>query len=206
MTRAHRVTTASLVAFVLAHVLLPSSAAAQRFEIAPFVGVTTASELKQTAPEVSELEFADGFTWGVEFGYFFTPRVGVEVAWAQHETGLELSTPSGEATLFDIDARQLHGNVVYQLRDETARVRPFALFGVGATSFHAVGLESETKLSWAVGGGVKVFLQSHVGLKFEATYNPTRLDAESDELCDPFGFCADALNQFQLGGGFVFRF
>ena len=140
-------------------------------------------------------------------GFFFGAHLGFEVSWAQQETKLSLTTGSGSASPFDIDAGQLHGNFIYQFGGEQSRVRPFALVGMGATFFRSANLESETKLSWALGGGAKVFVQEHVGIKFQAKYNPTRLNGDSGgDFCDPFGFCQSTLNQFELGGGVVFRF
>jgi opacity protein-like surface antigen len=131
----------------------------------------------------------------------------VELSWAQQETGLRLSTPAGSASPFDIKAGELHGNFIYQFAEEDAQVRPYVLAGLGATFFRSAELRSETKLSWAVGGGAKVFLQEHIGIKLQCKFNPTRLsDESSGDFCDPFGFCQGTLNQFELGGGLILRF
>jgi opacity protein-like surface antigen len=124
-----------------------------------------------------------------------------------------LSARSGQlatkqaASPFNIDAGQLHGNFVYQFGDESAGVRPYVLGGLGATFFRSDNLQSETKFSWALGGGVKVYVDEQVGIKFQGKYNPTRLNDESSEpFCDPFGFCQSTLNQFELGVGLILRF
>lgn len=195
-------------AVVLGLLLLPSPARAQRhYEITPFIGYTTAGDINNIAPEITQLQISSGFTWGAQFGVFFGPNLGVELSWAQQETGLSLSTAAGSATPFDIDAGQLHGNFIYQFGVEDAKVRPYVLAGLGATFFRSAELRSETKLSWAVGGGAKVFLQEHIGIKLQAKYNPTRLGDESaGDFCDPFGFCQGGLNQFEFGGGLILRF
>jgi opacity protein-like surface antigen len=196
-----------MCAAALAILLLPSPSQAQRYEVAGLVGYTTPGNIDNTARQVTDLEIAGSFTWGGQFGVFFSPHLGIEVSWAQQETQLGLTTEAGSASPFDIKAGQLHGNFVYQFSEEGARVRPYVLAGLGATFFRADNLESETKLSFAFGGGAKVFVQEHIGIKLQAKYNPTRLNGDDEaNFCDPFGFCQTMLNQFELGGGMVFRF
>jgi hypothetical protein len=101
---------------------------------------------------------------------------------------------------------QVQGNAVYQFRGVEKLLQPYVFGGLGATFFSAPDLESEAKMSWTVGGGVKWFPQRHLGLKAQARYNPTRLDDESASFCDPFGFCQSLLKHFEIGGGAIFRF
>ena len=81
----------------LSLLLLPSPAEAQRYEVTGFIGYTTSGDIERTASVVDELEIAGGFTWGGQFGVFFGPHTGFEVSWAQQETKLRLTTPSGAA-------------------------------------------------------------------------------------------------------------
>ena len=60
--------------------------------------------------------------------------------------------------------------------------------------------------SWTVGGGLKWFLQEHVGLKGQARYKPTELNDTSSNVCSPFGFCQGSLKNLEFAGGVVFRF
>jgi hypothetical protein len=74
------------------------SGTAQRFEITPFFGYTSSGDIATTAISVRELQIAGSFTWGAEFDYFFSPHVGLEVSYAQQETGLKITTRSGTAS------------------------------------------------------------------------------------------------------------
>ncbi len=74
-------------------------------------------ELEPEALAYSELEgyeIGGGFTWQGQFDYLFTPHLGVEASWAQREGALTVETSSGSGDLFEIDAAQLLGSVVYR--------------------------------------------------------------------------------------------
>jgi hypothetical protein len=186
--------------------LLAAPASAQRFEATGLVGYTTAGTLEPVAPELASYEIGGGFTWQGQFAYFFTPQIGVEVSWAQREGALTLSTSSGTGELFEIDAGQLLGSVVYQWGVEEAKVRPFVLGGLGATFFEADDIPSESKIAWAVGGGAKLLLHRKLGIKLQAKFDSTLLNDESSDFCDPFGFCSSSVSSFGLLSGVVFRF
>jgi opacity protein-like surface antigen len=191
---------------VLALLLVAVPASAQRFEAAGLFGYTTAGSLEPVARELESYEIGGGFTWQGQFDYFLTPHLGVEASWAQREGALTLSTSAGTGELFEIDMRQLFGSVVYQWGASESKVRPFVLGGLGATFFEADDIPSETKLAWAAGGGAKLFLHRKLGIKVQAKFNPTLLDDESSDFCDPFGFCASSVSSFELLSGVVFRF
>jgi opacity protein-like surface antigen len=191
---------------ILSLLLLAAPAWAQKFEASGIFGYTTAGSLEPVARELEGYEIGGGFTWQGGFDYFFTSHLGIEGSWAQREGALALSTSAGTGELFEIDLGQLLGSVVYQWGGEEARVRPFVLGGLGATFFQAEDIPSETKLAWAVGGGAKFFPRKKIGIKVQAKYNPTLLNDESSDFCDPFGFCAGSMNPFELLGGVVFRF
>ncbi|MGH9462113.1 MAG: outer membrane beta-barrel protein [Vicinamibacteria bacterium] len=191
---------------VLALLLVAAPAWAQRFEAAGLLGYTTAGSLDQVAPDLEDLEIGGGFTWSGQFDYFFSPHLGVEASWARREGVLTLTASSGTGALFEIDIDQLLGSVVYQWGVEESKIRPFVLGGIGATFFSADDIPSETKLAWAAGGGVKVFLHRRVGIKAQAKLNSTVLADSSSDFCDPFGFCSSSINPFELLSGVVFRF
>ena len=86
-----------------------------------------------------------------------------------------------------------------------AKWQPFVFGGLGATFFTADTVESETKFSLDVGGGVKFFLSRMIGARAHASYKPTFLNDSSD-FCDPFGFCQGVLHQIELSAAVVLRF
>ena len=102
---------------------------------------------------------------------------------------------------------QLHGNAVRQFGAEDARLRPFVFAGLGATFLSADDLQSETKLSLGLGGGVKYFPWKAIGLRGHFRYKPTLLnDEDAGRFCDPFGFCQGTLQQIEFAVGAIVRF
>ena len=183
------------------------SASAQSWEAGGLAGFTPAVSLENKAPELSDVRIRDGFTWGLEATRFFTPNWGTELTWTHQASALEIETPDGVADLYRMGLGQLHANVVYQFGDGNARWRPFVFGGAGATFFTARDLDSATKASFGLGGGIKYFPWGTVGLRGQFRYKPTWLN---DDLeggpCSPFGFCQGALRQIDVTGGVIIRF
>ena len=197
--------TAIIVLLVLC--ALPVRPTAQSWEVSGLVGHTPSAGIDQRAPELEELDWQSGLTWGLQGAKFFTQRLGAEALWIQQQSGLKLGTSSGSATLFEATTSQLHGNLVYRLRNADAKLQPFVFGGAGATFFRADDLESETKLSWDVGGGVNYFGWGWLGVRGHFRYKPTLLNDESaGRFCDPFGFCQGTLQQIEIAVGAVYRF
>lgn len=199
------------ISFLLAVGLsaLAASAPAQGVEVSPFLGLgyTTSGRLDRTAPGISALEVSGGLTWGGDATWFFNRRLGAGLSFARQESRLRVSTASGSGDISDLSIGQLHGSVTYQWGKEDARLRPFALAGLGAAFLGTSGIPGETKLSWAVGGGVKLRLSERTGIKLQARYAPTRLnDADAAPFCDPLGFCSGTLKQSEFFAGLVLRF
>lgn len=188
-------------------VLLTPPVQAQSWEVSGLVGYTPSSALERRAPELNQLDISGGFTWGVQAARFFTPRWGAEALWMQQSSALRIGTAAGAADLFTMTAGQLHGNIIYRFSGADAPLQPFAFAGFGATFFRAEDVPSETKFSFGFGGGARYFFARSVGVLGHVRYKPTLLgDTESDDFCDPFGFCQGTLHQVELAVGAVVRF
>jgi hypothetical protein len=197
----------SWVAAVIAPLAFTTPAGAQSWEASGLADYTPSVTLDRQAPELSDLDIRGGFTWGVQGGRLFTPHWGAEAVWMQQASALETETGAGTADLFEMTVRQLHGHVLYHFGSADARLRPFVFGGLGATFFSADDLESETKFSLGIGGGIKYFRWNAVGVRAHVRYKPTMLnDEDSTNFCDPFGFCQNALRQIEFAAGGVVRF
>ena len=197
--------TAGAVAMVL--LALSAPAWAQSWELSGMAGQTPSAGLDRQAPELSALDIRGGFTWGAQVARSFSPHWGAEVSWTRQSSALQLETGDGSADLFTMSVGQLHGNAVRRFGAADSRLRPFVLAGLGATFLSADDLQSETKLSLAVGGGVKYFPSKTIGVRGHFRYKPTlQNDEDAGDLCDPFGFCQGALQQIEFPVGAIVRF
>ena len=95
---------------------------------------------------------------------------------------------------------------MYQFGADGERLRPFVFGGAGATFLSAGDLESATKASFGLGGGVKYFPWASVGLRGQIRYKPTWLNDDAEGVCEPFGFCQAWLQPIELGVAVVIRF
>jgi outer membrane protein W len=196
------------IAFAAVAVLIaPSQARAQSWEASGLFGFTPSAAIDERASELSDADIRGEITWGLQGARFFTHSLGAEVLWTQQATAFEVGTSDGKADLFTMTVRQLHGNVVYRFGRAGAKWQPFVFGGLGATFLASDTVDSETKLSLDVGGGVKVFLSRAVGARAHVRYKPTFLnDSSSGAFCDPFGFCQGVLQQIELTVAAVLRF
>ena len=197
--------TAIAAAIVLLALSAPASG--QSWEASGILGYTPSVGLDRRAPELTELDIRGGFTWGLQVGHLFTPRWGAELLWMEQGSALRLGTDAGAADLFTMTIRQLQGNVLYHFGNRDTKLQPFVFGGMGATDFSADDLESETKFSFGLGGGVKYFPWNAIGARASIRYTPTLLnDDDAADFCDPFGFCQGSLQQIEFTVGAVVRF
>ena len=136
---------------------------------------------------------------------------GARARRTRHSRWLHVGGPGRASAHFPVGGRspvdQLQGNAVYHFGPTSARLKPFAFAGLGATFFSAADLQSETKFSWGFGGGVKYFPWEGRGFRVHFRYKPTALnDEDAGDLCDPFGFCQSTLQQVEFAAGAVIRF
>jgi hypothetical protein len=199
---------ATLSLALVAVLLAAAPARAQSWEVSGLFGLTPSAGIDKQASELTDLNLGGGFTWGIQGARSLSSSWDAEVMWTRQNSALEIGTGDGKADLFTMSIRQLHFNGVYNLgKRADAKWYPFVFGGLGATFFTADTLESETKFSLDLGGGVKFFPRRSVGGRAHFRYKPTFLnDTSSADFCDPFGFCQGTLNQFEFSGGVVVRF
>jgi outer membrane protein W len=199
-----RLTTAVVTVALLT---APLPAHAQSWEVSGLAAYTPSVDLERQAPELRDLAIRGGFTWGLQASRMLTSAWAIETLWMQQATALEAGTSAGTADVFEMTVDQVQGQVVYHLASPDSRLRPFLFAGLGATFLRADHLESETKLSFGLGGGIKYFAWRNIGIRSHFRYKPTMLDDEdAGRFCDPFGFCQRTLNQIEVAGGVIVRF
>jgi hypothetical protein len=206
--------------------LLASPAYAQRFD-ASFSGGYTASEGVNVNESTlsglvfESLEVKSGGSFNLTFGMYVTPNVLIEFLYGRQMSKLEVKGVGFAENLSDLNVDNYHVNFVYHWGASDARLRPFALGGLGATyygfsnlrpPFENESIDGNTQFSWTFGGGVKAYFSPNVGAKFMMRWTPTYIKSDpAGYWCDPFYGCwvlgdADYSQQFDISGGVTFRF
>jgi opacity protein-like surface antigen len=184
-----------------------ADAAAQSWDVSAMAGYALPVELDQAARGVDATSIGPGFSWQFAVGRNFGPRWGAEVLWTEQFTSYRIESNGVTGEMFKMSIMQLQGDLLYSFGAADSRLRPYALAGLGSTFFNATDLQSETKFSMGLGGGMKWFVRDEIAFRGQFRYKATFLnDAESTDFCDPFGFCQSTLRQFEFAGGITFRF
>lgn len=149
------------------------------FEITPFIGYMSGGKFEDPTDNSDRDLEADTL-----FGVFADMVAGVperhyELLYAQQS-----STVKGGAPI-DMDVQYLHIGGTVGYADTVAYVLPYfgVTFGAARFSPDADGLDDETKLSFSVGGGMKMPITDHIGLRLDARAFITLLDSDSELFC-----------------------
>jgi len=199
------------VAFLL---LLAStvSASAQTVEITPVAGYRFGGSFK-IADASSALEVKDSGAFGAHLGVRVAEDGEVELLFSRQDTRLRSGGFFTSEALFDLrlETYQLGGS--YLFRDEGKKVRPYIALGLGVTRLvpEPRDLESETRFSASIAGGVKAYVGPHLGFRLEMRGFFTVIDSDSRIFCSPGLPCVVStkgsdLSQAEIRGGLIFRF
>jgi opacity protein-like surface antigen len=210
-----------------------------RFEINANFGYTFSDGVSGSAQdrfgnEFARIDPADSFSWNLRAGYLATEHVEVGALFGMQSSSLEISANDRAVarepfTIGDETLYNYHGYVAYNF-GESSKLKPYLLFGLGATQFGSVKVDTakvpvqfdaqqqqreiggNTKFSTIWAAGVKFYPGKNVGLRLEGRWTPTYIKSDaSGWWCDPYWGCymagdAQYSNQFELGAGIGFRF
>ncbi len=208
----------------------PAAAAdSGRFEFQPLAGAVASGRIPLTSADgerVGTLNVDSSSSAGATLTVYLNELDAVEGLWKRQFTRGRLSEgpeapappegtgPASSALAID----QLHCNFVHHYRLPDPRVRPYVTGGLGVTTYRAgrgLWKDSASHFSFALGGGVKVFLSRRFGLRGEARWSPTLVSAsDSDFWCRIGGAGAECRvrlraalqHQLDLTGGIIMRF
>lgn len=209
----HRSSKFLLFAFALLLVLIPAAALADwGVEITPFAGYAFGGGFEDNTTGAS-LDVGSSGNLGLILGLRDTHETQYELFYSFQRTELNGGGAVGGAPLFDMDIHYLHIGGNYLFPGEKAR--PFVSGGLGLTLFvpDATGLRSKANFSLSLGGGVKIPISNHVGLRLEGRGFLTILPGDTEIFCVSSGgaVCAvrvhgDVFGQVQLLTGLSFGF
>ena len=202
--------------------LAASAAWAQdpRVEISGTAGWTFSDGVNVGSIDESPIQVGpkDAFSWGARLGFNLSPNVELGFLFNQQSTDLEATgviNRSLPQTVYNY-----HGYFAYNFGDSDATARPYILFGLGATQYGTLTVDSagapeidgSTKFSGTGAVGVKIFPSPKFGIRLEGRWTPTYIKSDAEGWwCDPYWGCyvtgdAQYSNQFELVGGITLRF
>jgi len=167
------------------------------------------------------LDPKDSFSWGLNVGVPVTPNVEVGFIFGQQMSTL-IADGTAETEVGDMSVNTYHGYVGYNFLESDSSIRPYLLFGLGATNYPSVSytnafgqgreLEGFTGFSTTWGAGVKGYAGGNFGFKAGIQWTPTYLKSDAAGWwCDPYWGCyvigdAQYGNQWTFNGGLLVRF
>lgn len=179
---------------------------AQTFEVAAMAGYANPVALEQTTANVDDLTINGQWTFAGSGTWFLSEHVGVEGWYSHSPTSLRLESGGNQATLFEMTISNILGNFVIQPMERSAALQPFLFAGAGVAVFTARDFDTETKVAFTVGGGLKWRLTQSLAARVSARYRGAALNDSASTICNPFGFCQSSMNQVEVMGGVVVRF
>jgi hypothetical protein len=211
----------------------PAWAQGPRVEVGATLGWTISDGVTGDAVTVpgagtfDSIDPKDAFSWGLRLGFFVNPQIEVGFLLNQQQSALEVggrTEVAGGPTkveLGDEVVRNYHGYFAYNFGKSADTLRPYVLFGIGATQYTEIEatlgnvqrtIGGTSRLSPTFGGGLKLQTSERVGLRLEARWTPTYIKSDAvGWWCDPFWGCyvvgdAQYANQLDLAGGITIRF
>jgi Outer membrane protein beta-barrel domain len=168
-----------------------------------------------------QIDPKDAFSWGFNVGYLVNPNVEVGFLFGQQLSAL-VADGTAKTEAGDMTVTTYHGYVGYNFFPDDAPIRPYAMFGMGATSYGGVdytaanGRTGEiggfTNFSTTWGGGVKGYVSPRLGWRGGIQWTPTYIKSDAAGWwCDPYWGCyvigdAQYSSQWTFNGGVLFRF
>ena len=222
-----RVSSLVMVAALVWTSTVPAFAQQPRAEVSVLVGWSIADGVSgdaYTTPEgiFDRIDPKDSFKWGLMGGALLGEYGNAEVGfmWQQAMSKMEVGGTS-TVEIGDWSINSYHGYFAYNFFESDAKVRPYILGGLGATSFGSVDyttprrtgtIGGETQFSTTWGVGAKFYGSGNVGGRIGIQWTPTYIKSDAAGWwCDPWWGCylvgdPQYSNAFDISGGVLFRF
>jgi hypothetical protein len=217
----------AVVLVMAALILSAGQAMAQaKVEVSGIVGWTLSDGVTGTAVKAPDgntynaVDLKDSFNWGLMFGVMASDNFEVGFMFNQQPSKLRLEGTANRE-LGDMSINSYHGYFAYNFGDADAKMRPYILGGIGATSYGAVdytnaagqagSTSGATQFSTTWGAGVKFYPSPRVGLRFGLRWTPTYIKSDPGGWWCGYWGCymtsnAQYANQFDFSGGITVRF
>jgi len=200
-----------------------SGAYAQReYEVTPFFGTRFGGNIdlsQQGNPNVDFLKIKSSEDFGIMGGVTFWQNFQGEFMWNRQPTSLSAHNPADNSYNFvsNMNFDMYQFDVLYTFRSPEAKLRPFAVAGLGFSHFGvqpvngASVLGFSNRFAYNIGGGVKYYFSKHWGVRAEVRWSPSHTTQGQSIYCDPIFGCApttvaNKAEQGQANIGVIFRF
>jgi opacity protein-like surface antigen len=178
------------------------------FEITPFYGYMAGGEFEDPSTN-TDRDLDENNNFGVIFNAAVDQWRHYELLYSSQSTEIDGTLPID----LDVQYLQIGGTVS---SPDAERVIPYFGITVGAARFSPDqgGFDDETKLAFTVGGGFKVPITEHIGVRFDARAFISLLDTDGNIFCvsdNGVGTCAirtksDTFLQYHAALGLIVGF
>lgn len=159
-----------------AGLLAPVIAGAVDVEISPAAGFRFGGEFEEETTR-QDVDLKEAASFGLAVDIEYAPDRMVEILYTRQSSEIEDIAPS-----LDIDVEYLHIGGVAEFTQ--TNYTPYAVGTIGATRFSPDGgLDSETRVSLSMGGGVKWFVAENWAVKLEGRAYLTFFDSRAEVFC-----------------------
>jgi opacity protein-like surface antigen len=189
----------------------PSTSTKGSVEITPFYGYRFGGDVDHVEG-ASSVEVGEGSSYGIMVDIEVEKDGFIEIRYSRQSTELRATDSTfgaGQVTVADVDVDHFIVGGTYQW-ETNSPVRPFVSADLGAVHFSPEGFDGETRFAFGLGGGVKLPVSDHLGLRFDGRWVTTRLSGDTDLFCSG-GSClvvteGTFFNQFEFTAGLSFKF
>jgi opacity protein-like surface antigen len=199
-----------IAALLVSSLVLSRPAPAAEVEITPFAGYTMGGDFTNSYTGKT-LSFEDTSSYGIMLDFKQAEDSWIELYYSRQQTRLNVDQgPFIGVPAFDVDVEYYHLGGTYGTA--TGKVRPFIVGTLGATHMDpkGSGLHAETKFSFSLGGGVRMYLTKHVGIRLDARWFGTLFNGSGTVFCSSntclIDVQGDVLSQYVANAGVILAF
>ncbi len=160
-----------------------------RFDITSFLGYRTSMSFP-VEPHVTGTNPRAVLDASPSYGASFGVRLRaeedlIEIRWARQDSYVHaediMPQPPRQRVILD----QFHGDFSHEplIEDWPAWAKPFVLASVGATHVSSSTNINFTRFSFGIGGGIRLYLNRHLGFKIQAEWVPVFADPQVVFVC-----------------------
>lgn len=194
----------TLLALTAGCVWSAAAGARDAYEVAGLAGYRLGGHLQDEATDET-LKLGDAGAYGVILDMPYNVQGQLELIWSHSGETLKPDTLFAGAPRFDVDVDYFQFGGIHNLEGD--RVRPFVAASLGVTRLvpKQSGLDAATEFSLGLGGGAKVWLTRHLGLRLEGRGYLTLTDTSGALFCGNNGCVArisgGGFGQFEVSAG-----